>query len=172
MQWTLHRIRAPYDRLISQLAAELEHGEDHDTHESRRRQEYAKRVLDLFAIEVERYRGHEDDFYSKILTPILVRQLKGVDDASSYVVRAVVSNNTPPASVAQAAEFYFNLDPTDPCHIPHYCRRLLNLPIARWHLAIVLGQALLGEGNQYEHIHDDHDSIMASLKKNRYAQCA
>ena len=72
IQFKTYRILAPYDRIISQLAAEIEHGEDHDTHESRRRQEYAKRVLDMFATEVERYKGPEDEFYSKILTPILV----------------------------------------------------------------------------------------------------
>ena len=166
IQFKTYRILAPYDRIISQLAAEIEHGEDHDTHESRRRQEYAKRVLDMFATEVERYKGPEDEFYSKILTPILVRQLKGLHDALSHVVRAMVSQGKPPATTAQAVEFYFNIDPTHPRLIPHYRRQLINLPIARWHLATVYGVCTLGNGDSYDRFHDDHDGIMRSLKEN------
>ena len=170
LQWKTHFILAPYDRIISQLAAEVKHGEDHDTHESRRRQEYAKRLLDLFAIEVERYKGDAPKFFSKVLTPLLIRQLKGVDDSSSHVVRAMVSNGKPPATVAQAIEFYLNTDPTDPRHIPHYRRRLINLPIAHWHLATVLGHAALGDGDSYIRFHDDHDQIMRSLKEKGYGK--
>ena len=163
-------IRAPYDRIISQLIAEVKHGEEHDAHESRRRQEYAKRLLDLFAIEAERYKGHTLKFYPKTLTPLLIRQLRGLHDASSRVVRSMVSNNEPPATPEQTIQFYFGVDPTAPSCIPHYRRNLLNLPISRWHLAIVLQTATLGDGDLYDRFHDDHNIIMQTLKRTGYPE--
>lgn len=165
-----YHIRAPYDRIIAQLVAEVDHGEAHDSHESRRRQEYAKRLLDLFAIEAKQYSGNKLDFYPKTLTPVLVRQLNGLHDASSRVVNAVVSLNKPPATSEQAIKFYLGKDPTSPSLIPHYRRRLLNLPIPRWHLAIVLGVAQLGDGPVYDRFYNDHYKIMDSLHKSGYPQ--
>jgi hypothetical protein len=161
-------VRAPYDHIISQLVAEVDHGEAHDTHESRRRQEYAKRLLDLFAIEAERYKGDPMDFYPKTLTPILVRQLNGVHDASSTVVEAVVSRNKPPATSEQTIKFYLGKDPTSPSLIPHYRRQLLSLPIPRWHLAVLLKATTLGNGSDYNRFHDDHYTITRSIHQSGY----
>ena len=121
VHWKKYQVPAPYDRIVAQLEVENECGEAHDTHESRRRQEYAKRVLDKFAAELMASDDDPSEFRSRILTPILVRQLKGVHDASSETVRAMVSHSRPLTTISDATVFYLTEDPTHPSYIPIYC---------------------------------------------------
>lgn len=162
--WKTYRILAPYDRIIAQLTAESNHGRHHNSHEARRREEYANRVLDLFGEEIESVAGEDPaTFYSKTLTPILARQLRGVHDDISRTIRAVVAHGAEFASIEQAATFYFTMDPADPMYIRLYRRQLLNLPIVRWHLAVVLGMIHLNNKAHYDRFYTDHCLIMHSL---------
>lgn len=163
IEWKTYRILAPYDRIIAQLVLESEHGKDHASHEPRRRREYANRVLDLFAEEIKSFPGHPSMFYSTVLSPILIRQFKGVHDDLSHIVRAVIANEEDPVTVEQVVMFYLQVDPTDPFYIAMYRRQLLNLPIARWHLAVVLGLAPMHHKRHYHRFYNDHVVIMPSL---------
>jgi hypothetical protein len=161
--WKQYRILAPYDRIIAQLAAESDHGHNHASHEARRREEYANRVLDLFAKEVESLPGEAVTFYPKTLTPILVRQLRGVHDDISRTIRAVVARGSEEVTIQQATEFYLTMDPANPTYIRLYRRQLLNLPIVRWHLATILGIIHPNHKEHYDRFYTDHALIMHSL---------
>ena len=161
--WKTYRILAPYERIIAQLALESDVSTIHNSHETCRRGEYANRVLDLFGEEIESFTGNPSEFFSQVLTPILVRQLRGLHDDSSTTVRAVVAEGKDPATLEQATKFYLTLDPTDPDYIPLYRRQLLTLPIARWHLATVLGLIPKGHRRHYHRFYNDHVIIMQSL---------
>lgn len=162
-QWKTYKILAPYERMIAQLALESEVAKVHKSHETSRRGEYANRVLDLFGEEVESFAGDPSTFFSKVLTPILMRQLRGLHDDSSATVRAVVAQGKDKATIKQASEFYLTADPTDPDYIPFYRRQLLNLPIARWHLATVFGVVRKTHTRHYHRFYNDHVVIMRSL---------
>ena len=186
-QYTEYLIPAPYDRIVSQLILEAMHGEAHDTHESHRRLSYAREVLDAFGQELEQLKGRSKEgmvtFRSAILTPLLQRQRRGVDDAYTPSVCAAIrrhASNTLQVEHAKgsltiraATNFYLKDDPTNPSHIPSYRRNLLYLPVARWHLGRVLGQP----GDQgpeaalayYKSILEHHDTIMESLHTEAYA---
>jgi len=164
VKWQTYYILAPYDRIIAQLEAENECGEAYDTHESRCRQEYAKHVLDKFAQEIKSDDIDPSTFRSAVLTPILIRQLKGIHDASSETVRTLVSHSKQMATIQDATAFYLSEDPTNPSYIPIYRRQLLNIPRARWHLSVVMGRTDLKDpGPYYNRFHADHDKIMESL---------
>jgi hypothetical protein len=92
-----YEIPAPYDRIVSQLIAEDIHGVGYDSHESRRRQTYAREVLDEFGAELQAMKHiqfERGQFRSTVLTPILQRQLGGVHDAYTPFVRAAISSGT------------------------------------------------------------------------------
>jgi len=105
VKWQTYYILAPYDRIIAQLEAENECGEAYNTHESRRRQEYAKRVLDKFAQEIKSDDINPSTFRSAVLTPILIQQLKGIHDASSETVHALVSSRWQLSKMQQHSTF-------------------------------------------------------------------
>ena len=162
-QWRTYKILAPYERIIAQLALEAEHGEKHLSHEPRRRREYANRVLDLFGDEIKSFSGDPSAFFSAVLSPILIRQFMGVHDDLSETVRAVVAKGEESATADDVVEFYLKADPTDPSYIPFYRRQLLNMPIARWHLAVVLGLIRMAHTRHYHRFYNDHVLIMESL---------
>lgn len=163
--WNEYTILAPYDHVIDQLAAEISLSTRYDSHESRRRAAYAKQVLDLFADEYEKFEGDLANFYSKILTPLLARWLRGVYDGSSETVRAVVARGKESATLDDATRFYLKINLTDPKYIPMYRRQLLNLPITRWHLAITRGIIPFhNQGKSYMRFFNNHNRIMASRK--------
>jgi hypothetical protein len=143
-------ILAPYDRIISQLLAEVRHAIGHDCHEARRRQQYAMKVLDAFGAEFKKAYKHADfrpaEFRSKVLTPILQRQLAAIPDAYTPTVRAAIPSSPRESittssrdrlTIRDVTEFYLGLDPTDPKHIRSYRRNLLLIPEARWHLGLM-----------------------------------
>jgi hypothetical protein len=85
-------IPAPYDRIIAQLIAEDKHGDGDKSHDSLHRQAYARRVLDAFWYEINGYAGRPIDFRSTVLTPLLQRQLRGVEDSYGPSVQAAVGD--------------------------------------------------------------------------------
>ena len=136
--WTTHMILAPYDHIIVQLVAEIRLSKNANSHETRHHSAYAKQVLDLFVDEITKFKGNPSQFYSTVLTPLLMRWLKGLHDASSKLVLAVIGRGAEKATMEQATAFYLTLNPTNPKHIRLYRRQLLNLPIACWYLATIL----------------------------------
>jgi hypothetical protein len=165
--WTDREILAPYDHILALLHAEIALGLSFDAHEPRRRQLYARQIIDLFCDEVEKSKEPPSRFYSKVLTPLLMRWLWGLYDASSKTVHAVVAQGERKATIEHATAFYLGMNPVDPKHIATYRRHLLNLPNIRWFLACaVLGIRFIGGPSGHDYytsIHDNHDVIMTSL---------
>ena len=166
-----YHIPAPYDRVVCQLVMEDLHAVDHDSHESRRRQAYAREVLDEFGKELKKLKDYSNaamvKFRSVVLTPILQRQVLGVHDAYGPTMSAAISPNEE-LTIQAVTMFYLHDDPTDPTLIPTYRRNLLYLPDARWHLGRVLGNPSdttpAGAIRYYNIVRENHDKIMEYLK--------
>src|ERR1700753_894445 len=166
-------IPAPYDRIVCQLVTEDTHAETHSSHESQRRQAYGRETLGAFAKELERLKDHTDaamvKFRSVVLTPILQRQAWGVHDAYTPCIAAAVKRSHEQLTIQAVTEFYLQADPTDQAHIPSYCRNLLYLPDARWHLGHILGNpsdtTQEGAINYYNMVRAHHDVIMEWLAR-------
>jgi hypothetical protein len=117
---TAYDIPAPYHRIICQLVAEDLHGDSHDSHESRRRQAYAREVLDKLGDELKAYKHSKlqpADFRSKVLTPILQRQLNGTDDGYSPSVPFGIPKEGKVLTIEDVTKFYLQVDPTNPIFI-------------------------------------------------------
>ena len=169
-------IPAPYDRIVSQLLAELQysagqHAAEVDVLESRRRQFYARKTLYAFIKELKEL-GEGDapsaNFRSKVLTPILQRQLQGVPDSYTPTVRTSISAEADgEPTITDVTKFYLNDDPVDPGFIPTYRRSLLHISEARWHLSIVAGVAEMAPTpdakHHYAKVRRNHDAIMAAI---------
>ena len=72
--YSKYQVPAAYHLIVCQLVAEDAHGKINDSHESHRRQAYAKATLDAFGAELKDFRSTEESphtFRSKVLTPIL-----------------------------------------------------------------------------------------------------
>ena len=157
-------VPAPYDRIVCQLVLEDTHAEKHNSHESVRRQTYARRVLDAFAEEVLDNRIPSADFRSTILTPILQRQLAGVPDAYMPSVRSAVGRGKPKPTILDVTKVYLSRDLTDPSFIQTFRRNMVYIPEMRWHLAITQDPALVGNAGYFNQIRDDQDQIMERLR--------
>ena len=168
-KFTVYTIPAPYDRIVAQLVGEDAHAHSHNSHESYRRQTYALKVLDEFAEEL-RHPGRDrtERFRSKVLTPILQRQLLGIHDAYTPSVRSAVANGGGEPTVADATECYLSHDPVSPSHIPLYRRHLLYLPEARWHLATIMDKRRCGDPDFYNKVRTNHDTIMMRIASEPY----
>jgi hypothetical protein len=161
-------IPAPYDRIVSQLIAEDLHAKTNTSHEARRQRAYARETLDAFGKELEEFRCSDIplvDFRSKVLTPILQRQLAGIHDAYTPIVHDCLSEKEP--SIQDATGLYLQVDPVDPKFIRSYRRNLLYLPEPRWHLGCVIRDSL-GSGQEaighYDKVWKNHDAIQHSLE--------
>jgi len=157
-------IPVPYARLVHQFILEDDQCKYDQGHEPRRRQTYVQEVLDHFGTELEGYKGPSRDFRSKVLTPILQRQFWGVSEDYAPSVRGFISTNGEALTISGVTEFYLGRDPVDPEIIPTFCRNLIYLPQARWHLGIVMGKFDHGSIEDYEMILDNHGIIMAGLR--------
>jgi hypothetical protein len=156
-------IPAAYTQVVAQLTAEARHGNVNQGHEARRRQTYARKVLDLFAEELLSYHRSEEDFRSFVLTPILARMLSGLTDVYLPQIVAAVSQGRPTITTEDAVRFYLTLDPVDPAYIPYYRRNLLYIPEARWHLGVTLGRDTEKKANPTEYhnrFRVNHDRIL------------
>jgi len=161
-----HKILAPYDRLLAQLVAEERHGRLQNTHEALRRRGYACRVLDAFVAEFESYTGPAKDFRSKVLTPILQRQLIGASDANLVPLRKAIGSGDDDPTIGQTTDFYLGVDPTDPKHIPAYRFNMVFIPEMRWHLATVLDVIHIGDFDAYNSVGRRQDLLLALIKGN------
>lgn len=171
-----YQIPAAYHRIVNQLGWEIDYGKQ-DTHEGRRRLSYARGVLDAFGRELEQLevttKTAMSRFRSKVLTPILQRQLAGVPDAYTPFVRAAVKGRKyDDVTIKAVTDFYLARDPTDPTNIPVYRRNLLYIPQARWHLGRLMEDRTEKKTVQakdirryYELFLDNHDVIMVALKE-------
>ena len=167
-------IPAAYHQVACQLATELSIANNIDNHEAHRRQAYARQILDLFAQELLQLKGYSEDlmvgFRSKVLTPLLVRQLHGIHDAyTPFVRQAVQGGETKEMTIEAATRFYLQRDPTDPIYIPTYRRNLLFTPIPRWFLGytmkiITTKDKAKVQWNYYNQFIDDHDLLIPMLQ--------
>ena len=175
-----YHIPAPYDRVVAQLILEVTHGDDHDSHESRRRACYAAQTLDAFgdelkslkdqvtSVKVDGVKGYAltPTFRSKVLTPILQRQRVGIHDAYTPFVRAGINNRVRRLSFQDVTDFYLKVDPVDPIYIISYRRNLLYQPDARWHLGVLMKGGIEDEeeaAEYYNMVRENHDKVLASI---------
>ena len=157
--FTGKKIPAPYDRVVRQLMDEDAHGDDDPSHEARRRQSYARQVLDEFAKELEAYTRRPADFRSHVLSPILARQLMGIPDPYSPSIEAAVSNQKGKVTIRMATEVYLAEDPTAVELIPSYRYNTILLPDVRWHLAVILGKIKVGDRKEYRRVLKNQDIL-------------
>lgn len=160
-----HLILAPYDRVLCQLAAEDSHGDTNTSHEACRRQCYAQRVLDEFALEFTAYRGTPTDFRSVVLSPILQRQLRGVQDSYLPCVNGAIGGSPSDPTLEQVTNLYLGIDPTDPELAASYRRNILFVPEARWHLGTVIGSFSTADIAMYNRVRANQDLLMSWLKE-------
>ena len=165
------KIPAPYDRIVCQLLAEDRHGNSHKSHESLRRQSYARRVLDEFVEELGAYKGEPAAFCSYTLSPILARQLQGTPDSSSTMINDCVQDEERAneednrlVTIGEATRFYLGCDLTDPELIPEYRINLVNIVEAMWHLAIVMGVIQENSQRAYDSFRTQYDQLMEWLR--------
>jgi hypothetical protein len=152
-----------YVQLIAQLIAEDEHGEEDEGHEARRRQSYARQVLDKAGVELRYSKVEGAVFRSAVLSPILQRNMKGVPDSYTPSVCNAISGGE--VTIRDATEFYLWRDPVDPTYISHYRRNLLCIPPSRWYLAVLLGITHIGDAGHYNRVNRNHDKVMAALRE-------
>jgi hypothetical protein len=138
--WKHRSLPVPYVRLIAQFITEVEHGNVDRGHESRRRWSYAKRMLNTLGEELDSMEECGAHFRSKVLTPVLVRQIWGVSDGYTPGVRAAVEGPSGKLTIYEAASFYLREDPIDPKFKEPFYRNLIYTREVRWHL----GRVLLG----------------------------
>jgi len=170
-----HQVPAVCHRLVCQLVAEDKHGEAHNSHESRHRQMYARKVLVDFVIELQKNRAMPLEqrvppasFRSHTLTPILQRQLRGVHDAYMPSVHiAMIRKGEADLTISRATELYLHQDPTLAHLAPQYRHHLLYVPEPRWHLGVVLHPGWLGDANFYNAVRDHHEEILMGVREDR-----
>ena len=147
-----------YAQLLHQLCIEVAHAHFNKGHKAQRQAAYADQVTDLFAHEIynhmdlSRQGATASKWCSKVLTPILQRQIAGVPDAYLPSIHAGVldsedddsdldeeDNTSREMTIAEATIFYLNRDPTDPALILEYRHNLLYTRELRWYLSTLLG---------------------------------
>jgi hypothetical protein len=168
--FTTFEVPAPYDRIVSQLIAEDMFVDTYYSHESHRRRTYARRTLDAFGQELVEFKKTGDPvvgFRSKVLTPILQRQVEGVLDTYTPTVCTALNATKTQPSIQDATQFYLRYDPVDPVFIRSYRRNLLYLPEPRWHLGLVMGVASISKEAAVKHylmVREHHNTIMKALE--------
>ena len=157
------QILAPYDRIICQLIAEDLHGEQDTSHEALRRQSYARRVLDRFVEEYRLFEGPAASFRSEVLSPILVRQLRGLSDHYSWPVSNTIALGEDTITIDDVTRFYLSVDPTDTGLIPKYRTGIVGIAEARWHLATVMEVLVVGAEDGYVRVGDNQAELADAL---------
>jgi hypothetical protein len=171
--YTALDIPAVYHRLVGQLIAEEAQGQKHNSHESRRRQMYARQVLDAFAEELLKNaakplekRVPPASFRSHTLTPILQRQLRAVHDAYMPSVNtAMIKMGEASLTLSRVTEIYVHQDPTLAYLAPRYRRHLLYVPEPRWYLAILINPARQGDPGFYYEVREHHEQILMAIRE-------
>lgn len=161
------RVPVQYARLLHQFLLEIELAKHTKAHEVLRRQTYAQKVLDEFGLELDRFRGPENEFRSKVLTPILQRQLNGIPDVHGPAVRRGIESRNGKPTIAQVTQFYLGNDPLAPGMKHSYRHNLIYIREARWHLAILLGKVDVKSEDDFTVTLQHHDCIQQRLKRSR-----
>ena len=165
-----YSVPAAYQRIIDQLAKEEEHGLRDSAHEPQRRLTYVQKTLDALYEELKTYFDVPDanavKYRSAVLTPLLQRQLMGVDENYMPPVRDAISNGRGTPTIEHATEFYLSIDPTEPDWIPTYRRNLIYIPEARWHLGIVMGKWSIGSAQSHSMIEKNTDLLLRDCDSN------
>jgi len=149
---------------------EVAHGGHNPAHEAQRRAVYADQVTDQLGDEIYqrvdlcRPGPAASNWRSKVLTPILQRQIAGVPDGYLPALHAGVldpeedksdlsqdENSSRNMTIAEATTFYLNTDPADPAVIPEYRRNIIYTREARWYLSVLLRQISLDDAEAYNH---------------------
>ena len=164
--YTAYEVPAVYHRLVCQLVAEEAHGMRHHSHESRRRQMYARQVLNKFAEEMVKNKAQPPtSFRSLILTTILQRQLRAVHDAYMPSVHAaIMQKGEASLTISRATEIYLQEDPTRAYLSPCYQRHLLYVLEPRWYLAILVNPGRLGDAEFYNAVQEHHEQILVAIR--------
>jgi hypothetical protein len=122
-------------------------------------------MLDLFGYELDRFHGEAADFRSKVYTPVLQRQLKGVHDAYAPSIKRAIAQSDEDPTIAQVTRFYLGNDPLDPRCIPCYRRNIIYSREALWHLAIITGKMKFDSAKDFESSLFYSDLIHNDLQK-------
>ena len=112
-----------YRRLLAGFIREIDFMiEDQlKTHNCLFRAVYVQKVLDAFAEEIQTpNRRITPRWRSRVLNPILQRQLRGVNDMESESIKSQVGS-----TIDDATAFYLMLDPLHPDHIPAMVHNIL-----------------------------------------------
>ena len=165
-QWDMKPafIAVQYARLVHQFKLEITHANADTGHESLRRQTYAQTILDAFGEELDDYHGFPIDFRSKVFTPVLQRQLRGVSDSYAPSIRTAIAPSTSKPTISQVTSFYLGNDPLDPRCIPSYRRNLLYIREVWWHLGVLMGKYSVKSVEDFNRTMDIHDVIIEALR--------
>ena len=192
--WRERAIASPYVRLIQQLIIEHIHGQFDLGHESLRRKSYAARVLNSLGLELDsapKVLGL--GWRSKVLTPILQRQLFSVPDEYGPAMHAALSGYSKRVSknedegessdsddddsdsdsndkaaavtISDATAFYLGCDPLDPSYIPMYRRNILYSRAARWHLSVEMNNFQIEDKTHFNSTLVNQDYLLAHYKE-------
>jgi len=162
LQYVQKWIPVPYARLIHQYILEVKHGRKDDSHEATRRMAYAERMLEAFGRELEGYKGKREDFRSKVLNPVLQRQLCGIPDNYAAPICDVMAGDGE-VTIYDATVFYLANDPLNPRCIPSYRRNLIYIREARWHLGVLEGVIKVESNYDFDWVLKNHNSILDGL---------
>jgi len=161
-------IPAPYLRILDQLQKEAKHGQSDMGHEAQRCAVYAEETLDAFGKELTTTKDIDPTtFRSKVLNPVLQRQLHGVPSHYTPAVCRAIARGDGPVTIETATIFYLANDPISPTMIPSYRRNCIYIPEVRWHLGILMGTGALGNPKQYILIRENQDEIMGELRSEK-----
>ena len=165
VQYTEKLIPVPYARLVQQFILEIRHGRENNAHEALRRMAYAERMLDEFGYELEGYKGAKENFRSKVLTPVLQRQLRGMPDNYARPLCDFMSSTDEGVTIADATAFYLSVDPIDPDCIPSYRRNLVYIREARWHIMSLEGIIDPGSAEAFAWTLENQANVMQALQE-------
>ena len=121
------------------------------------------RVLNLFGDELFPLKGQWASFCPKLLTPLLQRQLWGVEDFYTPSAQEAVAGSSPPLTISDATKFYLADDPADPVFSATYLQNICYVTLARWHLAILMGKVEVGDEDAYVTFREHTDTMVQAL---------
>ena len=177
--WRTQFLTVPYLQLINQFMCELDHGHLSGAYEAQHRWSYVVQVMNAFGDELMEQHQLENDgphvpaWHSKVLTPILQRQLNSVSDVYAPALRVGISpdgsngsqgdnegNDEKPMTIAEATKYYLGDDPLHPKFLKMYLQNLVFVREMRWHLAILAEQHTAGDENFFDQTLTNQDYVL------------
>ncbi|KAF9781508.1 hypothetical protein BJ322DRAFT_1022922 [Thelephora terrestris] len=162
-----HVVHPQNARIIHQLLQERKHGFHDRGHESLRRMAYAGNILEAVGQELDRDNaaGPIRATPLKALSPILIRQLKGVPDPYGPSIKAAIAPGADLPTIVDITRFYLKDNPLDPKHVRVYRRNIIYSREALWHLAVIVGTQSVESRGDYMDSLETHDLIIEALKR-------